>query len=113
MTSRNGLGRPAHVAFGSSSTDRLQRCKRSMSAAPRKRPLGRKPAARRSGPGAHSRAASNQYLYSIISSARPLNGSGTVMPSTLAVLRLMYSSTFAACWTGSSAGFSPLRIRPV
>ena len=68
---------------------------------------------RRPGPGAHSRAASNQYLYSIISSARPLNGSGTVMPSALAVLRLMYSSTFAACWTGSSAGFSPLRIRPV
>jgi hypothetical protein len=56
---------------------------------------------------------SNQCLYSTISSARPLKGSGTVMPSALAVLRLMYSSTFAACWTGSSAGFSPLRIRPV
>jgi hypothetical protein len=28
---------------------------------------------------------SNQYLYSIISSARPLNGSGTVMPSIPAV----------------------------
>ena len=48
--------------------------------------------------------------YSITSSARPLNGSGTVMPSALAVLRLMYSSTFVP---GRSAGFSPLRIRPV
>ena len=39
--------------------------------------------------------------------------SGNVMPSALAVLRLMYSSTLVACWTGRSAGFSPLRIRPV
>jgi len=51
--------------------------------------------------------------YSITSSARPINGSGTVIPSALAVLRLMISSTFVARWTGSSAGFSPLRIRPV
>jgi hypothetical protein len=28
-------------------------------------------------------------------------------------LRLMISSTFVVCWTGRSAGFSPLRIRPV
>ena len=51
--------------------------------------------------------------YSISSSARPDSGSGTVMPSVLAVLRLMYSSTFVACCTGRSAGFSPLRTRPV
>ena len=38
---------------------------------------------------------------------------GTVRPSALAVLRLMTSSTFVACWTGRSAGFSPLRMRPV
>ena len=56
---------------------------------------------------------SKRHLYSITSSARPLNVSGTVMPSAVAVLRLMYSSTFVACWTGKSAGFSPLRIRPV
>jgi hypothetical protein len=42
--------------------------------------------------------------YSITSSARPINASGTVMPSALAVLRLMISSTFVACWTGRSAG---------
>jgi hypothetical protein len=27
-------------------------------------------------------------------------------------LRLMISSTRVTCWTGKSAGFSPLRIRP-
>jgi hypothetical protein len=51
--------------------------------------------------------------YSINSSARPDRGSGTVMPSALAVFRLMYISTLVTCWTGRSAGFSPLRIRPV
>ena len=51
--------------------------------------------------------------HSKTSSARPINVLGTVMPSVLAVFRLMDSSTFAACWTGSSAGLSPLRIRPV
>src|SRR6516225_4586458 len=50
--------------------------------------------------------------YSIISSARPDRGSGMVMPSALAVLRLMISSTFVDCTTGRSAGFSPLRMRP-
>jgi hypothetical protein len=34
------------------------------------------------------------------------------VPSALAVLRLMNSSTLVTCWTGRSAGFSPLRIRP-
>src|SRR5262249_635114 len=51
--------------------------------------------------------------HSNTSSARPDRGSGTLMPSALAVLRLMKSSTFVACWTGRSAGFSPLRTRPV
>src|SRR3974390_668162 len=36
-----------------------------------------------------------------------------VSPSALAVLRLMIRSTFVDCWTGKSAGLSPLRIRPV
>jgi hypothetical protein len=31
----------------------------------------------------------------------------------LAVLRLMISSSFTACWIGKSEGFSPLRRRPV
>src|SRR5262249_33779808 len=51
-------------------------------------------------------------LHSITSSARPDKGRGTVMPSALAVLRLMISSTFVACRVGRSAGFSPLMIRP-
>jgi hypothetical protein len=52
-------------------------------------------------------------IHSITSSARPIKDSGTVMPSALAVSRLMNNSTLVACWTGKSAGFSPLRTRPV
>src|SRR5262245_17344332 len=52
-------------------------------------------------------------LHSITSSARPSSGSGNVIPNVFAVLRLMINSTFVACWTGMSAGFSPFRIRPV
>ena len=51
--------------------------------------------------------------YSITSSARPSSVIGKVMPSALAVLRLRISSTFVACWTGESEGFSPLRMRAV
>jgi hypothetical protein len=35
-----------------------------------------------------------------------------VCREALAVLRLMTNSNFTVCWTGKSAGFSPLRIRP-
>src|SRR5262249_23381340 len=52
-------------------------------------------------------------FHSITSSARPDNGSGTVRPSALAVLRLITSSIFVTCCTGKSAGFWPLRMRPV
>ena len=38
---------------------------------------------------------------------------GTSSPSAFAVRRLRNSSTFVVCWTGRSAGLSPLRIRPV
>src|SRR5262245_56244621 len=51
--------------------------------------------------------------HSITSSARASSLSGTFRPSTLAVLRLMTSSNFIGCATGRSAGFSPLRMRPV
>src|SRR5207244_1014064 len=44
-------------------------------------------------------------VHSITSSARPSSVIGKVTPSALAVLRLMASSTFVACCTGSSAGF--------
>jgi hypothetical protein len=45
--------------------------------------------------------------YSITSSARARSG-GTVMPSAFAVLRLITGSNLVGCWTGRSAGFSPL-----
>src|SRR5262249_48017507 len=51
--------------------------------------------------------------HSITSSARASSESGTVRPSVLAALRLIVNSTLVDCWTGRSAGFSPLRIRPV
>jgi hypothetical protein len=51
--------------------------------------------------------------YSMTSSARASSIGGTVRPRALAVLRLMISSTLVDCWTGRSAGFSPLRIRPL
>ena len=53
------------------------------------------------------------YIYSITSSARASSGSGMTRPRALAVLRLTISSTLVVCWTGRSAGFSPLRTRPV
>jgi hypothetical protein len=55
---------------------------------------------------------SNAKHYSITSSARATICVGIVRPSALAVLRLTASSTLVDCWTGRSAGFSPLRIRP-
>src|SRR5262245_12746702 len=64
----------------------------------------------------HGKRVCARYLlsaHSITSLARPSNEIGTVMPSARAVLRLTYSSTLVACWTGRSAGFSPLRTRPV
>jgi hypothetical protein len=51
--------------------------------------------------------------YSITSSARASSEGGTVMPSTFAVLRLMTSSNLVGTWTGSSVGFSPLRMRSI
>jgi len=50
--------------------------------------------------------------YSITSSARRRIDGGNVMPRALAVLRLITSSYLVGCWTGRSAGFSPLRMRP-
>ena len=51
--------------------------------------------------------------HSITSSARPSSEIGTLRPSAFAVLRLRNISTFVACCTGRSEGFSPLRMRPV
>ena len=53
------------------------------------------------------------WTYSITSSARASSVAGTSSPSALAVGRLMTSSNLVGCSTGRSAGFSPLRMRPV
>ena len=49
--------------------------------------------------------------HSITSSARASSVGGTSRPSAVAVLRLSTSSYLVGPWTGSSAGFSPLRMR--
>src|SRR5262245_38365969 len=67
------------------------------------RPRGRRAAERQD-----ERAA----LHSITSSARASSVGGILRLSALAVLRLMTSSNLIGCWTGSSAGFAPLRILP-
>src|SRR3954470_23953941 len=54
---------------------------------------------------------SKQHSYSITSSARASSVDGTVMPSALAVLRLITNSYLVGACTGRSAGFSPLRMR--
>src|SRR5262249_30578364 len=50
-------------------------------------------------------------VHSITSSARASTLVGISSPSALAVLRLITSLYLVAAWTGSSAGFSPLRMR--
>jgi hypothetical protein len=90
----------ANVSVGSFSSDRPAPDALGMSASLRSRPNLRTAAIRRG-------------LYSITSLAPADSPSGTSRPSVLAVLRLMMSSIFVTCCTGRSAGFSPLRIRPV
>ena len=51
--------------------------------------------------------------HSITSSARASSEDGTSRPIVLAVCRLMTNSNFTARRMGRSAGFSPLRMRPV
>src|SRR5262245_57062103 len=53
------------------------------------------------------------HRYSITSSATASSPGGKLRPNALAVLRLITSSNLVDCMTGRSAGFSPLRIRPV
>src|SRR5262249_46256862 len=51
--------------------------------------------------------------HSITSSARASSVGGTSRPSTCAVCKLMTNSNLVGRATGSSPGFSPLRILPV
>ena len=57
--------------------------------------------------------APQQKSYSIISSVTASNVGGIDRPSALVAFRLITSSNLVDCMTGRSAGFSPLRIRPV
>src|SRR5262249_21149975 len=50
------------------------------------------------------------HAYWITSSASRSRDGGIVIPSALAVLRLMTSSNFVGCSTGRSPGLAPLRI---
>jgi hypothetical protein len=52
-------------------------------------------------------------LYSITSSASSCIELGTARPKAFAVLKLMTNSNLVDRCTGTSAGFSPLTIRPV
>src|SRR6266403_523309 len=51
--------------------------------------------------------------HSITSSSSASPVGGIARPSALAVLRLRTISNLVGCWTGRSAGFSPLRTRPI
>src|SRR5262249_48108484 len=51
--------------------------------------------------------------HSITSSAGASSVGGTERPSSFAVWRLMPSSNLVDCTTGRSAGFAPLKMRPV
>src|ERR1700730_18967408 len=72
---------------------------------------------RQQGPGKRRAAGKRDELatphHSLTSSSATFRVSGTVSPSALAVLRFIMSSNLVGCMTGKSAGFSPLRIRPV
>jgi hypothetical protein len=77
-------------------------------------PMGQRARTRVEGRGRRSGGGqAGAQLYSITSSARRRNDSGIVSPSAFAVLRLTTNSNLVGCTTGRSAGFSPLRIRPI
>src|SRR5262249_42997054 len=50
-------------------------------------------------------------LHSMTSSARASRVAGRVRPRSFAILRLSTNSNLTGAWTGSSPGFSPLRMR--
>jgi hypothetical protein len=56
--------------------------------------------------------AMQEKIYSMTSSARASTVAGNSRPSAFAVFRLTIRSIFVDCWTGRSAGVSPLSRRP-
>jgi hypothetical protein len=81
-----------------------------MSAMPRKRRLAVKTAPVGMG-HKETHALQQRALYSIISSAVASSVDGMATPRALAVFKLITSSNLVGACTGSSAGFSPLRMR--
>ena len=71
--------------------------------------IGRQPGSAKTGREQLQQMAS----YSITSSASASSAGGTLRRSILAVCRLMTNSNLLDCITGKSAGFAPLRMRPV
>jgi hypothetical protein len=57
-------------------------------------------------------SADTKGFHSITTSALLISEGGNVTPRALAALRFTNNSTFVTSWTGRSAGFSPLSIRP-
>ena len=82
---------------------------RPMSALPPKADIGTQPRDVRYVPKADIMRCSRNCRYSITSSAVASSVCGMLRQSALAVLRLMTSSTLMDCWTGRSAGLSPLK----
>src|SRR5262249_44389987 len=72
------------------------------------RPCRKRPCRRRAADKRYEVAA----VHSVTPSARARSEEGTSTPSSLAVMRFMTRSNFVTCWTGRSAGFAPLRMRP-
>src|SRR5262249_14146023 len=96
-------GRIARGAIGRPNADEADDRHRRLLRARRKRP-------RRRGTKQRDELAS---LHSITSSAMASSPGGKLRPNAPAVLRLITNSNLIDCMTGRSAGFSPLRIRPV
>jgi hypothetical protein len=62
-------------------------------------------------PQVQQHAAYRSQIYSTSSSALTRSVLGTDKPSALTVFMLITRSNFVGCWTGSSAGLEPLRMR--
>jgi len=103
----------AKCSDGSKATEAIEAGQRRMSALLPKATVSNQAANLSLSANSDNMHRSKSSRYSITSSARPSSGNEIVKPSERAVLRLSTNSIFVDCTTGRSAGFSPLRIRPV
>src|SRR5262245_53224568 len=101
-------GAPTHVRFTPNSDHKSRHAQMVMSALPLKADMCGALAHVRFGP-----IADIWPPYSIASSAMEITPGGMVMPSALAVVRLMTNSNLVDCNTGRSEGLAPLRTLPL